>query len=157
MDRTSTKSTKELIDKADIIIAMGGHVPTQNTFFQEIDLKKYLQNFNGIWIGSSAGSMNSATLVYEQPELEGEVIDSMYQRFVPGLGLTEKMILPHYSSWKNEVIDGFRLLEDITYPDSQGHTFYLMEDGSYVLGDTEEEIEEVVGEYYILRDGVIVQ
>ena len=157
LDRTSAKFTKELIEKADIIIAMGGHVPTQNAFFQEIDLKKHLQNFNGIWISSSAGSMNSATLVYAQPELEGEVIDSMYQRFVPGLGLTEKIILPHYSSWKNEVIDGFRLLEDVTYPDSQGHTFYLMEDGSYVLGDTEEKKEEVIGNYYVLRDGVIVQ
>ena len=131
--------------------------PTQNAFFQEIDLKKHLQDFNGLWIGSSAGSMNSATLVYAQPELEGEVIDPTYQRFIPGLGLTEKMILPHYSSWKNDVVDGLRLLEDVTYPDSQGHTFYLMEDGSYVLGDTEEKIEEVVGEYYVLRDGVIVQ
>ena len=157
LDRNSVRCTKELIDKADMIIAMGGHVPTQNAFFQEIDLKKHLQEFRGIWIGSSAGSMNSATLVYAQPELEGEVIDSTYQRFVPGLGLTEKMILPHYSSWKNEVVDGFRLLEDITYPDSQGHTFYLMEDGSYVLGDTEEKIEEVIGKYDVLRDGVIVQ
>ena len=157
LDRNSACCTKELVDKADLIIAMGGHVPTQNSFFQEIDLKKHLQEFRGIWIGSSAGSMNSATLVYAQPELEGEVIDSTYQRFVPGLGLTEKMILPHYSSWKNEVVDGFRLLEDITYPDSQGHTFYLMEDGSYVLGDTEEKIEEVIGKYDVLRDGVIVQ
>jgi len=157
LDRNSARCIKELIDKADMIIAMGGHVPTQNSFFQEIDLKKHLQEFRGIWIGSSAGSMNSATLVYAQPELEGEVIDPAYQRFVPGLGLTEKMILPHYSSWKNEVVDGFRLLEDITYPDSQGYTFYLMEDGSYVLGDTEEKIEEVIGNYYVLRDGVIVQ
>ena len=157
LDRNSARCTKELIDKADMIIAMGGHVPTQNSFFQEIDLKKHIQEFRGIWIGSSAGSMNSATLVYAQPELEGEVIDPTYQRFVPGLGLTEKMILPHYSSWKNEVVDGFRLLEDITYPDSQGHTFYLMEDGSYVLGDTEEKKEEVIGNYYVLRDGVIVQ
>ena len=157
LDRNSARCIKELIDKADMIIAMGGHVPTQNSFFQEIDLKKHLQEFRGIWIGSSAGSMNSATLVYAQPELEGEVIDPAYQRFVPGLGLTDKMILPHYSSWKNEVVDGFRLLEDVTYPDSQGHTFYLMEDGSYVLGDTEEKIEEVIGKYYVLRDGVIVQ
>ena len=157
LDRNSAKRTKELVDKADIIIAMGGHVPTQNAFFQQIDLKKYLQDFHGVWIGSSAGSMNSATLVYAQPELEGEVIDPTYQRFIPGLGLTEKMILPHYSSWKNDVVDGLRLLEDVTYPDSQGHTFYLMEDGSYVLGDTEEKIEEVVGEHYVLRDGVIVQ
>ena len=157
LDRNSARCTKELIDKADMIIAMGGHVPTQNSFFQEIDLKKHLQEFRGIWIGSSAGSMNSATLVYAQPELEGEVIDPAYQRFVPGLGLTEKMILPHYSSWKNEVVNGFRLLEDVTYPDSQGYTFYLMEDGSYVLGDTEEKKEEVIGNYYVLRDGVIVQ
>lgn len=157
LDRNSARCTKELIDKADMIIAMGGHVPTQNSFFQEIDLKKHIQEFRGIWIGSSAGSMNSATLVYAQPELEGEVIDPAYQRFVPGLGLTEKMILPHYSSWKNEVVDGFRLLEDVTYPDSQGHMFYLMEDGSYVLGDTEEKIEEVIGKYDVLRDGVIVQ
>ena len=157
LDRNSACRTKELVDKADMIIAMGGHVPTQNSFFQEIDLKKHLQDFSGVWISSSAGSMNSASLVYAQPELEGEVIDPAYQRFVPGLGITEKMILPHYSSWKNEVVDSFRLLEDVTYPDSQGHTFYLMEDGSYVLGDTEEKIEEVVGEYYILRDGVIVQ
>ena len=135
LDRSSAKRIKELIDKADIIIAMGGHVPTQNTFFQEIDLKKYLQDFNGVWIGSSAGSMNSATLVYAQPELEGEVIDPTYKRFV----------------------DGFRLLEDVTYPDSRGYVFYLMEDGSYVLGDTEEKIEEVVGEYHILRDGVMIQ
>ena len=157
LDRNSARCIKELIDKADMIIAMGGHVPTQNSFFQEIDLKKHLQEFRGIWIGSSAGSMNSATIVYAQPELEGEVIDPTYQRFIPGLGLTEKMILPHYSSWKNEVVDGLWLLEDVTYPDSQGHTFYLMEDGSYVLGDTEEKIEEVVGEHSVLRDGVIVQ
>ena len=156
LDRSSANRIKELIDKADIIIAMGGHVPTQNTFFQEVDLKKHLQAFNGIWIGSSAGSMNSATLVYAQPELEGEVIDPTYKRFVRGLGLTKKIILPHYSSWKNEVVDGLRLLEDVTYPDSQGHTFYLMEDGSYVLGDTEEKIEEVVGEHFVLRDGVII-
>ena len=63
LDRSSAKRIKELINKADMIIAMGGHVPTQNTFFHEIDLKKHLQDFNGIWIGSSAGSMNSATLV----------------------------------------------------------------------------------------------
>ena len=157
LDRSSAKRIKELINKADMIIAMGGHVPTQNTFFHEIDLKKHLQDFNGIWIGSSAGSMNSATLVYAQPELEGEVIDPTYKRFVRGLGLTKKIILPHYSSWKNDVVDGFQLLEDVTYPDSRGYVFYLMEDGSYVLGDTEEKIEEVVGEYYILHDGVMIQ
>lgn len=157
LDRSTADNPKELIVQADIIIAMGGHVPTQNAFFQEINLKKHLQGFGGVWISSSAGSMNSASIVYAQPELEGEVLDPMYQRFMLGLGITEKMILPHYSSWKNDVVDGFRLLEDVSYPDSRGYVFYLMEDGSYVLGDTEEKIEEVVGEYYILHDGVMIQ
>ena len=157
IDRRYSDFTKDELQQYDVILLGGGHVPTQNQFFKDIQLREKIKDFDGIIIGISAGSMNSATLVYAQPELEGEVIDPTYQRFIPGLGLTEKMILPHYSSWKNEVVDGLRLLEDVTYPDSQGYTFYLMEDDSYVLGDTEEKIEEVVGEHYVLRDGVIVQ
>lgn len=40
--------------------------------------------------------MNRAREVYAQPELEGESVDTEYQRFLDGLGLTELMILPHY-------------------------------------------------------------
>ena len=72
----------------DVIILSGGHVPTQNAFFREIGLKEKLNTYDGIVIGISAGTMNSAETVYACPELDGEAVDPNYQRFLPGLGLT---------------------------------------------------------------------
>ena len=99
--------------------------------------------------------MNSAEVVYAQPELEGEATDPNYQRFLPGLGLTKKMILPHYQMLKDEVLDGLRVMEDIAYPDSQGRRFYLLVDGSYLY--IEDGREEVFGEAYLLADGKLSQ
>ena len=42
LDRRNCQEAKNLIDKADVIILFGGHVPTQNKFFQEINLKDLL-------------------------------------------------------------------------------------------------------------------
>mgnify|MGYP007084615366 CR=1 FL=1 len=78
-----------------------------------------------------------------------------FQRFLPGLGLTKKMILPHYQMLKDEVLDGLRVMEDIAYPDSQGRRFYLLVDGSYLY--IEDGREEVFGEAYLLADGKLSQ
>ena len=40
--------------------------------------------------------MNSADIVYSQPEEEGEAVDPAYQRFLTGLNLTKTNLLPHY-------------------------------------------------------------
>ena len=66
----------------DVIFLGGGHVPTQNAFFHRIGLREKIRNFDGIVIGISAGSMNSADVVYAQPELPGEAADESYQRFL---------------------------------------------------------------------------
>ncbi len=141
----------QFMKEADVILLAGGHVPTQNEFFERIHLKEQIHNFGGIVIGISAGSMNSAEVVYAQPELEGETIDPNYQRFLKGLGLTKLMILPHYQYLKNEMLDGKRIIEDITYPDSQNRKIYALVDGSYV------KIEEgrvcLYGEAYLIQDG----
>ena len=47
----------------DLIILAGGHVPTQNRYFQEINLKSLLKNYQGVILGISAGTMNSAETV----------------------------------------------------------------------------------------------
>ena len=52
----------------DVILLGGGHVPTQNKFFKEIRLREKIKDFDGIIIAISAGSMNSADIVYCQPE-----------------------------------------------------------------------------------------
>ncbi len=139
----------------DVILFGGGHVPTQNVFFRRIGLKEKLANFNGIIIGISAGTMNAAGRVYAQPELPGEATDPDYVRWLPGLGLTELNILPHYQMERDNWLDGQRLYEDITYPDSVGHRFLAIPDGSYVL--VEDGRATLYGEGYLIADGQIQQ
>lgn len=143
----------EHLTEYDVIILSGGHVPTQNSFFQRIELKKKLDGYNGIIIGISAGTMNCAETVYAHPELEGEAVDPNYQRFIPGLGLTKRMILPHYQSIKDDTLDGLRVFEDIAYPDSIGREFYALNDGSYII--CENGVETLHGEAYRIKDGQI--
>ena len=137
----------------DFVILGGGHVPTENAFFAQIGLREHFRDFHGIAMGISAGSMNCANLVYAQPELSGEATDPSYRKFIPGLGLTEYNILPHYHAVKNDLVDGLRLMEDITYPDSVGRVFYAIPDGSYLLQTDSD--AAIHGEAYRIRDGQI--
>ena len=152
LDGENWQEAESLISRSDFIILAGGHVPTQNDFFNAIGLGKLLEDFDGVIMGISAGSMNAPTWVYAQPEECGESIDPDYRRFVPGLGLTDLMILPHYQKARHRILDGQRLYEDITYYDSYGHTFYALPDGSYFYihdGHT-----QLCGEGYRIRNGI---
>lgn len=141
------------LNQYDVIILSGGHVPTQSAFFQKIDLKKKMEHYSGIVIGISAGTMNCAKTVYAHPELDGEAIDPGYKRFIPGLGLTNLMILPHYQMIKNDYLDGLHIFKDIACPDSFGKEFYALNDGSYIL--SEHGKETLYGEAYLIKDGEI--
>lgn len=152
-DSRNSKDIQKLLDESDFVILGGGHVPTQNTFFQHLGLRERIRNYPGIIIGISAGSMNCADTVYAQPELEGESDDPNYQRYIQGLGLTDVKILPHYQAVKDNWLDGKRLMEDITYADSVGNRFYTLVDGSYVL--IENGHTEVYGEAYLIQDAKI--
>ncbi len=155
LDRRTQERAAELIGKAELIILAGGHVPTQNRFFQEIGLRCLMQGYEGVVVGISAGTMNSADVVYAQPELEGEAADKDYVRFLPGLALTKTMVLPHYQEVKDRVLDGLRLFEDITCADSMGRRFYALVDGSYLFGTDGR--EELRGEAYLIENGSIRQ
>ena len=153
LDSRNEDASKELVENSNLLIISGGHVPTQNKFFNKIGLRNLLKGFNGVVIGISAGSMNSADVVYSHPEKEGEAVDPAYQRFLPGLGLTKTNLLPHYQDIKYDVLDGLRVFEDIACPDSMGRTFYAIPDGSYLFIDDCK--EELRGEAYIVKDGII--
>ncbi len=154
LDNTNADRAGELVKNADFIVFAGGHVPTQNAFFQRIGLRQLLKDHPGVAMGISAGSMNSAAEVYSQPEEPGESAPE-FIRFMPGLGLTKHQILPHYQKVKDWWLDGKRLFEDITYADSVGHTFYALPDFSYILDDGNTAI--LCGEAYLIRDGRITQ
>ena len=151
LDGQNAAEAPELVRGADFIILAGGHVPTQNRFFHEIGLKALLEGHPGVVMGVSAGTMNSAETVYAQPELPGEAVDPDYRRFLPGLGLTRRNVLPHYQAVKDDVLDGLRVFEDVSYPDSVGRVFYALPDGSYIYASGG--VEELRGEGWRLADG----
>ena len=153
LDGTNADDAAALVADSDLIVLSGGHVPTQNAFFQEIGLREILEDFDGTVMGISAGSMNLADTVYVQPEEEGEGVDPDFERFAPGLGLTDINILPHYQKVKDNILDGQRLYEDITYPDSVGQLFFLLPDGSYIYQDEESLL--LFGEGWCLHDGIL--
>lgn len=144
-----------LLAQSNVVILSGGHTLTQNHFFKKIGLKPLIRGFDGVLIGISGGSMNSAEVVYAQPEWEGDFDDPSYERFPEGLGLTDIMILPHYQLLKDQVLEGRRLIEDVALPDSVGRTFYALPDGSYVY--IQDGKSQILGEAYEIHDGCITR
>ena len=124
-------------------------------FLRDWGLKQLLQSFDGLLIAWSAGSMNCAETVYAQPEVEGEGIDPDYQRFIPGLGVTQTMIIPHFQDVRKDIVDGLRVIEDMAYPDSMGREFLALNDGSYLV--FADGVETLYGEAYEIKDGSMSQ
>ncbi len=151
LDGRNEADAPALAADAGLIILAGGHVPTQNAFFRKIGLKACLNAFDGVLIGISAGTMNCAEEVYAQPEEEGEAVSPAYRRWLPGLGVTHTMLLPHYQMVRDSTVDGLRLFDEITLPDSMGRTFYAIPDGSFLLGRNGR--ETLFGEAHRIRDG----
>ena len=79
-----------------------------------------------------------------------------FRKFLPGLGFTQIQIIPHYQMIRDYTLDGKKLFEEVTYPDSFGHTFHAIPDGSFVYGIRGGR-EELRGEAYEIRDGVLTQ
>ena len=153
LDRRNVERADELVAASDVILLAGGHVPTENAFFKAIGLRGLLVGYKGVIMGVSAGSMNAADTVYVQPEEAGEAVDPHFVRWTQGLGLTDKNILPHYNMVKDNILDGLRLFEDVTYPDSAGHPLYVLPDGSYIL--EADGASTLYGEAYLLHNGVM--
>ena len=152
LDGTTVSRAYGMVTHSDFIVFCGGHVPTQNAFFRRIRMRHLMHKFPGVVMGISAGSMNLADMVYQQPEEAGESRPD-FPRFAPGLGLTDVNILPHCQKAMHYTLDGMRLYEDVTFPDSMGHTFFALPDGSYIYQDEEHQL--LVGRAYRIRDGIM--
>lgn len=152
LDWSNAGRAYSLVQHSDFIVLSGGHVPTQNAFFRKIRLRHILRHFHGTVMGISAGSMNMADIVYAQPEAPGES-DPDFEIFLPGLGLTGVNILPHCQKAMHYMLDGQRLYEDITYPQSMGQTFFALPDGSYFYQDDEGLL--LCGKSYRLQNGIL--
>lgn len=152
LDRRNIGQAHRLVRESDLIILGGGHVPTQHRFFMEMYLREALLVYEGVLITISAGSMNCADVVYSIPELPGEVRDPNYRRFFRGMGLTSIQILPHYYEWKDFVLDGMKMYNEVAAKDSVGRRFYVFPDGTYLYSMFG--YEEIRGEAFLMENGI---
>lgn len=151
LDRRTASQARRIIRRANFVILCGGHVPTENAFFHDINLRELLHGFRGVVMGLSAGSMNCAYRVYAPPELEGEAINPDYQRYMDGLGLTRINILPHFQTARYSHVDGQHLVRKLMTPDSYRQPIYCIPDGTYFV--IEDGATYLCGEAYRLRYG----
>lgn len=151
LDRRTVKYAAKMFKKTNFVILCGGHVPTENKFFNQINLKKRLSKFDGVVMGISAGSMNCASRVYCPPELEGEAADKNYINHLEGLGYTDINILPHFQNLRGVKIDGLNLIKEFILPDSFEHPVWCLPDGTYffIEGDN----IELSGKAYKAQNG----
>ena len=152
LDSRTEDITDELVKNADLIFLCGGHVPTQNEFFNKINLKEKIKNSDALIIGGSAGAMNMADTVYCPPELDGEAINPNFKKIYKGLSLTNINIFPHYDEIKDNLVDGIHVINEIVIPDSYQYDIYAINNGSYILIDGE---NYLYGEAYLIKNGKI--
>ena len=152
LDSRTENKMDELLEKADLIFLCGGHVPTQNQFFHNIDLKNKIKNLDVLIIGGSAGAMNMADNVYCPPELEGESIDPNFKRDLKGIGLTNINVFPHYDECILLTLDDKKMIEEIVLPDTFDRKVYGINNGSYILITDK---SYLYGEGYLLYNGLI--
>lgn len=155
LDIRTLDNIDELIKNADFIYLCGGHLPTQNSFFNKINLKEKLENLECVICGGSAGSMNCADVVYCPPEVEGESLDINFKKYLKGLSLTNINILPHFSDFRNYILDNKKYIDEIILPDSFNHKIYAINDGTYFI--ISNNIITLFGEAYLIENGNIIK
>lgn len=152
LDRRTSNLSEGYVSKADLIFLSGGDSYVENQFFKDIKLKELLENYQGVIIGQSAGSINLAGDVYNSPE-DGVETDERTIHF-SGLGLSDVNIEPHFildttSFDENELYQRKHVLNE-----SNIRTIYALCDGSHIV-ETDEEII-VYGESYLIKDENII-
>lgn len=152
LDSRTSRIAASMIRRANFIILCGGHVPTENRFFQRLKLREKLSGFDGVLMGISAGSMNCAEKVYSTPELKGEAKSKRYTKYFDGLGYTDINIIPHYQDSRRSKIDGIPLMSEIVAPDTFNHPVWCLPDGSYFM--IEDGMTLLCGKAYKMQNGV---
>lgn len=149
LDGRNKNNVADILAGSDLIFLCGGNTLTQNTFFNSINLKKYLKNIDSVVVGISAGSINAADNVYNSPESEEDLKKSPY---LNGLGLTTINIEPHFIledlSNNNKRLQRKEILKE-----SYHRTIIALTDGAYIF-QTDKECK-LYGESYSIKNGII--
>lgn len=152
LDKRTASLAEKYIENADLIFLSGGDTFIENEFFKDIKLKELLENYQGVIVGQSAGSINLASNVYNSPEYGIETdIRTIY---FDGLGLSDINIEPHFEL-NDKAFDENKLYQrKHILKESNIRPIYALCDGSHIF-ETDREIT-VFGESYLIKDENII-
>ncbi|MDE5562716.1 MAG: Type 1 glutamine amidotransferase-like domain-containing protein [Clostridiales bacterium] len=152
LDSRNEKNANEIVSGADLIILCGGKCVGQCKFFERIGLKEILNNYDGIVIGISAGSMALCRAVPNFPE---EIADLQDPRWVTGMGIVDELLIPHYDGQTDSYqfpCEDFDIAKDYILPMSMGKKMIGLPNDSYILIDTDGS-KRFYGDAYEISDG----
>ncbi|MDE5630880.1 MAG: Type 1 glutamine amidotransferase-like domain-containing protein, partial [Bacilli bacterium] len=151
LDERNKEDACKLVNGADFIFLSGGDAYVQHQFFESINLRELLKEYDGILMGQSAGSLNMASSVFNSPE-EMEGSEPIY---FEGLGVTDINIEPHFvlneAGFSNEEIYQRRYIER----ESNLRAIYAVTDGSHIFIDDDNIVAQ--GEIFLIKDEVIAK
>ena len=137
--RVNKEDAKAIILNSDVVWLAGGDTLMQMRYFNEYNLKAVLNNFKGIIIGMSAGSINMADKVVLARDEEENVTElSVYN----GLGLVSINIEPHLDFDRKEHIVDIKEALKLA-------PIYGLYDNSFIVVRNNK--IEIFGEYYIFE------
>lgn len=154
LDKRNFKKAKDIILGADLLILAGGKCVCQKQFFEKIKLKKLLKQFDGLTIGLSAGSMNLCSTVANFPE---ELADLKEKRWLKGLGVIDKIIIPHFDgeNLKYQIeCNEIDLINDYVLPMSHKRSLIGIPNDSYYLIDNDGKVAQF-GKIYDITNGEV--
>ena len=137
-NRIERNRSIDLLKNASCIFLMGGRTREQIKYVNENNFMKPLQNYNGVIMGISAGAINLSINSLSFGRSENEETTIMYN----GIGITEKIIFPHFD------INGEENNEIKEY--SKDHCIYGLCDYSAIIekgNDT-----KLIGEIYKIHN-----
>lgn len=155
--KTTKNEAKEFVDKADIIMLMGGDPFKQKEICENLDIIENLKKFTGIILGISAGAMFMSKYIYNLPWYPGIKIEK-------GLNLDNISIHPHNNILEEEypktlkIEDETFVKEDLIKVAKEYGNFYLLQDVINKENKFDISLIKVVNgkiEYYIENNGKI--
>lgn len=145
-------SIKNVVDKSDMVFIAGGDTLEEIKFFNEINLRNILKDYDGVIMGQSAGSINLAYDVYNSPEcVEDLEKESKWQ----GLCKTRISIEPHFIYSDENFSEDEKLQRKEVLKESYNRVSYGLLDGSHIFDDGKKRF--IYGETYKIRNGKITK
>ena len=150
LDNRNKDDAKELIKNSDFIYLSGGDTYIQNKFFESINLKEFLKEYNGIILGISAGAINLAKTAYDSPE---RLEDIKKPHVFDGLDKTTINVEPHFILDTKNFNEDELMQRNEVLKESYNRDIYALTDGSHILIKNDEIV--IHGEVYIISSGKI--